>query len=353
MGELGATVGVVAELVPGRARGGEQHGVAGAGQLAGSPHHRIHHRHVPSLRAVHLDHRDIGRVSRQRVAHPGAVGTEQHGAAQPGGVGAHEVVEDPTLGQAPGDPHHRVVGGQRGLGGMRVGGLAVVDEGDPVDHGHLGDAVRLGHEVREPLRHGGRSHADGAGQRGGCQRIGRVVRSGRVHHSKGSKGHDRLRGALDQSLVQHTDLPGPGLGQGERHATATGPQRRLSHQVTRRGIVGVVDRHAHAPVVDDPFGCSVGLERPVPVEVVGGQVQHDGPLGGHGAHGVQLGRAELDRQHVVLLPTGDDGDERDADVADSQAAPTVGPQDRLQHAGRGGLAVRAGDHEPRGRTRAA
>ena len=43
-----------------------------------------------------------------------------------------------------------------------------------------GDAVGVGPEGAQPVAYGRRFHAEGAGQRGGGQRVGDVVRGGRV-----------------------------------------------------------------------------------------------------------------------------------------------------------------------------
>ena len=86
----------------------------------------------------------------------------------------------------------------------------------------------------------------------------------------------------------------------------------------------------------------------VPVEVVLGDVEHGGGLGAHRVGVVQLEAGELDREHVVRLGVHDRLDDRQADVADRDAAQAGGAQDRVEHLHGGGLAVGAGDAQPRG-----
>ena len=61
---------------------------------------------------------------------------------------------------------------------------------------------------------------------------------------------------------------------------------------------------------------------------------------------VQLVAGQLDRQHVVRLGVEHRLHHRSADVADRRGPQPGGPQHRLQHLGRGRLAVGAGDAEP-------
>jgi hypothetical protein len=64
-------------------------------------------------------------------------------------VGRDERVRVDTLEQAADDPHDPAEGAQRRLGGVRVGGLRVVDPADAAGHRHRLDAVRVEAEVAE------------------------------------------------------------------------------------------------------------------------------------------------------------------------------------------------------------
>ena len=62
---------------------------------------------------------------------------------------------------------------------------------------------------------------------------------------------------------------------------------------------------------------------------------------------VELEAGQLHREHVVRRGVHHRLDDREADVADRDAAQPGRPQDRVEHLHGGGLAVGAGDREPR------
>ena len=115
-------------------------------------------------------------MSPERLGDAVPVPTEQHHAAQPLADPDDEVVEGGALGEAAGDPHDVLVAQQRRGRGVRVGGLGVVDVGDPVDDRDLGDPVAVGPERPQPVAHRHRRDAVRAGQRRGGQRVGHEVR---------------------------------------------------------------------------------------------------------------------------------------------------------------------------------
>ncbi len=87
---------------------------------------------------------------------------------------------------ATGNPDQAVVAAQRAGGGIRVGGLAVVDEGYAGDTGYALLAVRQageGFECRRddvrPLPAGDEAHRDGDG----CSGVLRVVRAGKRRYA--------------------------------------------------------------------------------------------------------------------------------------------------------------------------
>jgi hypothetical protein len=81
--------------------------------------------------------------------------------------------------------------------------------------------------------------------------------------------------------------------------------------------------------------------------VVLGDVEDRGGLGGHRLRVVELEAGELDGEHVVGLGVHDRLDDRQADVAHRRGPEAGREQDRLQHLDGRGLAVGAGDGQPR------
>ncbi len=85
----------------------------------------------------------------------------------------------------------------------------------------------------------------------------------------------------------------------------------------------------------------------MPVKVIVGEVEDDGGVRRDGVRPVQLEAGQLHGEHLVSGP--DRVDHRQPDVAAGHHVDLGGAQDRLQHADRRGLAVGAGDRQPRGR----
>src|SRR5256885_986898 len=94
-------------------------------------------------------------------------------------------------------------------------------------------------------------------------------------------------------------------------------------------------------------GGRVLVHRAVPVDVVLGQVEHDGRVRGEGRGPVQLEARQLHGQYVVAR--ADRVERRVADVPAGHGVGAGGLEDRFEHAGGGRLAVGAGDHQPRRR----
>nr|BFE88910.1 hypothetical protein GCM10020093_115110 [Planobispora longispora] len=85
----------------------------------------------------------------------------------------------------------------------------------------------------------------------------------------------------------------------------------------------------------------------MPVEVVGGDVEHRGGVRGDAGRAVQLEAGQLHGQDVVR--PGDGLHDRDAHVADRERLAPGRRQHRGEHPHRGGLAVGAGQRQPRRR----
>ncbi len=102
---------------------------------------------------------------------------DQHGAGDPREAGRQRA-NPAVLGDAAGDPDHAVVAAQRARSGVRVGGLAVVDEVDPVDVAHSLLAVRQAWEALDAARDRVVRDAERAGHRDDGGRVLRVVLAG-------------------------------------------------------------------------------------------------------------------------------------------------------------------------------
>ena len=224
-GERVAALAVVAEQVLGGAAGSQQHRVAGSGEPGGCLHDPLHRaasvlQSGLSLVAARVDDGHIGRVSRKGVGDDVAVAAEQHDAAQPAADGGHQVVEAGALGEPAGDPHDGVVGLERGLGGVRVGGLGVVDPGDVVGHGDGGDPVAVEAERPQPVADRHLGDAVGAGQRRRGQRVGDEVRRRRgevADRAQLGRAGLPLRDErpVDEEVLDHADHADGGRAEGE------------------------------------------------------------------------------------------------------------------------------------------
>lgn len=310
-------------------------------------------RHGPSVGPVEVDHRHLRGVSREGFADQRAVGAEEHDAAQPLRGLRDEFVEHGALGEAAGDPDDRVVGGERRLGGVGVGGLGVVDVRDPADLRDVRDAVGVGAEGAQALADGRRLHAEGAGEGRRGERVGHVVRGRRVHVGDLRQLLCLLLAVRDerpvhQDVVDEAELGRAGRAEGEADRAAALLHVGRADQVLGGPVRGVVDAGDGVALVDAPLVGGVRLHGAVPVEVVRGQVEHDRGVGAHARRPVELVAGQLDGEDVVLLLAEDGVEEGDADVADGGGPQAGRLQDGGEHADRRRLAVGAGDGEPRG-----
>ena len=151
--------------------------------------------------------------------------------------------------------------------------------------------------------------------------------------------HDAGRSQMALGWLDH-------LADGRAAEGEAGAARRPGGQAHRLGVLAVVDRHRAGPV-DAALVGGVRVERAVPVDVVGREVEHDRGVRGDRRAPVELEARQLDGQHVVA---GQDGvEQRQADVAGGHRAQPGGGQHGGQHAHRGRLAVGARHGEPGGR----
>ena len=211
-------------------------------------------------------------MSRKRPGDHVPVAAQQHDAAQPAGDRPDQVVEGGALRQPAGDPHHRVVAEQRGLGGVRVGGLGVVDPGHAVVLGDQRDPVTVGPEAPQPVADGDLADAVRAGQGGGGQRVLHGVRRRPAGAGRGEVGQRaQLGGAglarLDEGTVGEDvldDAEHADGGHAEREADGPGAldDVGLADQRLGRRVGDVVDAGALDALVDPALvGGVVGHRR--------------------------------------------------------------------------------------------
>src|SRR5439155_25526550 len=174
-----------------------------------------------------------GGVPDQRGGDVGPVHAGQDGPGGPAGDGGHQVGDVDALELATGDPHHPGVGGQRGQGGVRVGGFAVVDVRDAGDGDDVGVAVRFGLVGGQAVADRLGGHTVGPGQGGGGQGVGDVVRTGRPDPRRRRERH-----------------PGPvpagtdAAGGTAPAATGAVPTVAAGTKGAGVGVEGAVDEHA-------------------------------------------------------------------------------------------------------------
>ena len=269
------------------------------------------------------------------------------------------------LGLAAGDPENVREAGQRLRGGVRIGGLGVVDEQ------HVSLASDLLHAVREPgkrpqpLLDRFRRQAErerGAGRAGGVLRV--------VHAAQRADPAERGDGARAAAVRLH-DLLG-------LHIEAVG--ERVPHRDAHHALAGARDAVGGglAPIVvdaddggavllragDQPLldGGVVG-KRAVAVEVVFGDVDQDADRGVERRRQVDLIGRDFDHVHAQTSVRGlrkfDCGlrrlqrEDRGADIAADLDVVAGGVQQVCDQRGGGGFAVGAGDGDERRVGRAA
>jgi hypothetical protein len=249
-----------------------------------------------------------------------------------------------TLVASTGDEHDVIEAVDRRRCGMRRRRLRVVEPGDAAGVGDELDAMRRPDERGQRRRHRSRVGQPALEHEGGGGKpVGDVVGQAAPHR--------RDRRDLATRGDQRTVLdPVVGAVAGERDVAT----RRESEMMHHRGVVGVADRDVARELVgeDASLGGRVGRQRPVPIEMVGGEVE---PGRGVGAEALGPGQTEaraLDDEGVEIVEA-DSGDERDVGVAGSDRAHPGGLEHGDSEQRRRRLAVGAGDGEHRPRPAAA
>ena len=305
-GERVAAGRVVAEHVHGRRGGGEQHGVAGPGQGGGGPGrpgHAAHARvgvqpvvaHRPIVTPAHVEDGDLGGVSRQRGVDTVAVAAQDDGPGEPVAVGDDELADVGALEQAARHPDHAGVRGEGRGGGVRVGGLRVVDPPHPAGLGHHGTAVRAGGDRAQPGgdRLGRHPVRAGQGRRGQGVQPRRAGRAGRRRRSSArTTPSPNARSTRCPSTIPSS--PGPGSPR------VKPTWRGAGAAIEQRGGLAVVEARDRDVAAQHPgLRRAVGGHRAVPVEVVLGEVEHRPGEGAHRRRPLELEARQLHGQHPV------------------------------------------------------
>src|SRR5690606_8584319 len=145
---------------------------------------------------------------------------------------------------AAGDPDDGVVGGERGGGGVGVGGLRVVHPGDAVGDEDGDVAVRFGAVAADRAGDGIGADADPRGERGGGEGVGDVVIACGAHVLDRADPHRFGAAVVDQVALGDAELAGAGLAQGEADRRLGGGLLGEGGDV---GVVEVDDGRASAP----------------------------------------------------------------------------------------------------------
>ena len=223
---------------------------------------------------------------------------------------------------------------------MHVGRLRVVEEPHAIGFRDRLTAMTLGREARQPVADRRGFHAERECGRGSRRGIGAVSRPLPVDPT------ELLRRVQhrDQGAVTVANLVRPRIVRTE----PDDPARRLRRHARREDVVATADVHVadgRLPRVDATLGAHVRLERPMPIEVVGREVEQDRDAR---VQGLLVGELEgrcLDDERVMLLEGR--GRERHADVAARDGVQPAGAQTRRDHARRRRLPVRSGHGEVR------
>ena len=201
-----------------------------------------------------------------------------------------------------------------------------------------------------------RERGGGQGVRDDVRRH-RPVRSGQLRQVVEGAQLGRVRvaqpreAAVDQDVLDQPDLADQRRAEREADRDGAVHNVRLAHEILGPPVGEVVHAGDLGALEDPALVRRVRLERAVPVEVVGGDVEHGGGLRGHRVREVQLEARQLDDEDVERRVGGGEHDGR-PDVAHRGDALPGGAQDRLEHPDGRRLAVGPRHGEPRRRAAA-
>ncbi len=158
------------------AAGGEEHGVPGRGDVDCRGDRGVHDRVSPLtggdggivrvVGEIRVDAHDleVGDRRDRRLARRGVVGADEDEGLEPLAVPGEQIGEVGALRQAAGDPDDRLEAGQRGVGGVGVRRLRVVDPAHPVGLRDGDHPVGARGVIARPLRDRLTGHVDAAGK---------------------------------------------------------------------------------------------------------------------------------------------------------------------------------------------
>ena len=194
-------------------------------------------------------------------------------------------------------------------------------------------------EGADRFRHRFRGDVHAVGQGDGRQDVEQIVFAAQLDVGEGANGRFLP--------ILQPDVPIPdkrAIGHRPAQAEGAQPPLHLIRQRQRAGVVGGQHGHVVGALVaqDVGFGVGVGGHRLVPVQVVGGDVQHGGHAGTLPPN-LQLEAGKLLHHHVVRGHFVQVGDEGAADVAANPGAPPGHLPNHAGEGGGGGFAGRAGD----------
>ena len=197
-----------------------------------------------------------------------------------------------------------------------------------------------GVKARRPSRTASGGDAVGPGQGRGGEGVGQVVRGeGRGAAADvveggqlGGRGLALLdEGPVGEDVVDDADHRQGRRAEGEADRAAALLHLGVLDEPLGDGVLHVVDAGDLGARVDLALGPLVLLDRAVPVDVVGGDVEAGRGVGGDRVRPVQLEAGQLDGDHVVGLGVQHRLEDRGADVAGGGGAQPGRPQHRGEH----------------------
>ena len=215
-----------------------------------------------------------------------------------------------------------------------------------------------GRKRAQRLLHRPGGHAVGPGERRRREGVRDEVRGVRREVGEGAQLGGRGLPLLDERpvgehVVDQPEHPDARRAEGEPDGPGAVLHLGVADQLLGDLVGHVVDARPLDAVVDPALVGGVAghaaTRSVVPVEVVLRDVEHRGRLRLDRGGVVQLEAGELDRQDVVRRGVHHRLDDGQADVAAGDRPQAAGAQHRLEHLHGRGLAVRAGDGQPRRR----
>src|SRR5712691_3308951 len=327
---------VVAEHVKARAGGRKQHRVAGTRRMRGEAHCFFH--------ACGAAYRDA--CTRHRRLDARRVAADQYQCARRARDHVLQGREVLPLAVAAGDENDlRIAARESGQSRDRradVGALGVVVPAHPVSLADQLDAMRKSPELAKRREQGLERQAERAAQRERREGIRRVMQAGELHFADREERvcalrEPRLAAALDETPV----LRAPRGVEPESDRLSSGQRHRQAARVAPvEDLDAVARKHPR-------LGASVVVDATVAVQMVFGDVENRGGVGGKRVSRLELEARELQhpkaRSPSQVLAAQERIEHRRPDVPRYFAVGPRGFRHRAGESGDGALAVGAGD----------